>query len=90
MFFATQGGGKARMEGKRYVFTEAPPNQADLEVGDEVPEEWGIEGPFYEEDEQFAKEKGELLMVQRDIDNMDDRLRKHLEGIRGDDFPYNK
>lgn len=43
MRFATQGGGIVEWDevNKRYVFTEKP-NCPGLEVGDFMPEEWGI------------------------------------------------
>lgn len=39
--FGTQGGGLVRQQGERYVFVEEPTGSG-LDVGDTIPEEWGI------------------------------------------------
>ena len=39
--FGTQGGGLARQSGNRFIFVEAP-NCPGLDIGDLVPEQWGI------------------------------------------------
>ena len=43
--FATQGGGKVVWDGKGYVFVEKP-KCPGFNVGDYMPEEWGIVGPI--------------------------------------------
>ena len=40
--YGTQGGGLVRYQGGRYIFVEAPRNDPSLNVGDEMPAEWGI------------------------------------------------
>ena len=44
--FGTQGGGLVREvktnEGYKYIFVEAPPAGMGLNVGDVMPEQWGI------------------------------------------------
>ena len=42
--YATQGGGLAEWDdlNKRYIWVESPEQFPDMEVGDPVPEEWGI------------------------------------------------
>jgi len=44
-FYGTQGGGIAEMKSEKAYFIE-PPNWGSFQVGDEVPEEWGLTGPF--------------------------------------------
>ena len=39
--WATQGGGLVREVGEKYIFVERP-NCPGLDVGDEIPEEWGV------------------------------------------------
>lgn len=41
--FATQGGGYARLLDDKFIFVVAPSTNMGLNVGDEVPEEWGLE-----------------------------------------------
>ena len=58
--WATQGGGLVSAglgDDRTYRFVEAPPDQPDLKVGDELPPEWGLipantaataqEAPYY-------------------------------------------
>ncbi|MBU0597942.1 hypothetical protein KKF61_03005 [Patescibacteria group bacterium] len=40
--WATQGGGLVREVGGMLIFVESPPNFPELNVGDEMPAEWGI------------------------------------------------
>jgi len=45
--YGTQGGGLARKVENTYIFVEVPDWASNLyQVGDEVPLEWGITGPF--------------------------------------------
>jgi len=52
-FFTTQGGGKAIRQGYQYVWAEPPKDFPSLHIGDLVPEEWGICGPFNYKGEQI-------------------------------------
>ncbi len=45
-YYATQGGGTAVMERGQLVWETPPDWFTDAKVGDLVPEEWGIVGPF--------------------------------------------
>jgi hypothetical protein len=40
--FATQGGGYAVYEGGRYVWHSEIPSFVNAQVGDPIPEEWGV------------------------------------------------
>jgi len=50
-FYGTQGGGKAVPAGDRFRFIEDP-KCPGLSVGDLVPEEWGVIGPFNDDGTQ--------------------------------------
>ena len=41
--YGTQGGGNVKWNGLYWEFTE-PPDWSDYQVGDPMPEEWGIGG----------------------------------------------
>jgi len=43
--YGTQGGGLAQRDGNSYTFVEVP-EWGDFQVGDEVPREWDLQGPF--------------------------------------------
>ena len=43
--YGTQGGGLAKRDGNDYIFVEVP-DWGDFQVGDEVPREWDLQGPF--------------------------------------------
>lgn len=45
-YYGTQGGGTAIMKGDQLVWEEPPDWFTEAQVGDPVPEEWGIVGPF--------------------------------------------
>tara|TARA_R110000868_G_scaffold47769_2_gene156204 strand:+ start:2094 stop:2294 length:201 start_codon:yes stop_codon:yes gene_type:complete len=51
MFYGTQGGGKAVEIAGNLRFSEKP-DCLGFEVGDLVPEEWGITGPFNDDGTQ--------------------------------------
>lgn len=40
--FHTQGGGLVREVGERMIFVERPPDFPNIDIGDEIPAEWGI------------------------------------------------
>lgn len=44
--YATQGGGEAVREGNRFIFIVVPDWSTDIQVGDLVPEEWGVQFAF--------------------------------------------
>jgi len=43
--YGTQGGGLAREVNGRFIFVEVP-EWGSFKVGDEVPAEWSVVGPF--------------------------------------------
>jgi hypothetical protein len=45
-YYGTQGGGTAVIRGGQLVWEEQPDWFTEAQVGDVVPEEWGIVGPF--------------------------------------------
>lgn len=45
-YYGTQGGGTAVMRGDQLVWKEPPDWLTQAQVGDVVPEEWSVVGPF--------------------------------------------
>ena len=45
-YYGTQGGGIAVMQGGRLVWEKPPDWFTEASVGDAIPSEWGIVGPF--------------------------------------------
>lgn len=45
-YFVTQGGGTAVMRDNQLVWETPPDWFSEAHIGDPVPEEWGIVGPF--------------------------------------------
>lgn len=43
--YGTQGGGLARKVGSTYIWFELP-EWGNFVIGDEIPQEWDIQGPF--------------------------------------------
>lgn len=48
--YGTQGGGLAQKTGDGKLLFVEPPGWGNYKVGDEVPVEWGITGPFDQDD----------------------------------------
>jgi hypothetical protein len=55
-WFGTQGGGKAVECSGWYVWAEPPKDFPSLHIGDPVPAEWGICGPFDDDGKQIDTE----------------------------------
>lgn len=51
-YYGTQGGGTAILQGDQLVWEEPPDWFTEAQVGDPVPEEWGVVGPFDRESER--------------------------------------
>lgn len=48
-YYSTQGGGTAIMDGDQLVWETPPDWFTEAQVGDIVPEEWDVVGPFNRE-----------------------------------------
>lgn len=55
--YGTQGGGMVVKSGNRFVFISDPPY--GFKIGDYMPEEWGIAGPFDSKGKQIEVEEPE-------------------------------
>jgi len=56
-WFTTQGGGKAvEGPGTSYVWAEPPKEFPEMKIGDPIPEEWSVVGPF-DGDGQIKEER---------------------------------